>query len=264
MLSNNSIYIKLPFGVHYRVLRALALREIYTLYGHTRLGYIWNLFQSVFGIMTFWIIRVFMNGVAPHGMTIVSYLVCGFLVWNITTQILTKSMHAIDGNRNLLTFPQVFPLDVMLARAVVVVATQVVSMGIILGIGAMFGYAVTISDVGLLLAALLLAVSFGLGCGAMLSALAAYVPALHNIVPMVLRILFFASGVFFSVSMFSHRVGEWLLLNPIMQLVEMTRTAMSQGYVSPYFDVEYLLFVNLSVLGTGLLLERFIRRRLQA
>ena len=214
--------------------------------------------------MVFWGLRTFMQARAPHGMTVLCYLVCGFLIWNITTQILTKAMHAIDGNRNLLTFPQVFPLDVILARAVVVIATQVVSMSIILGIGAMCGYGVTVSNLGLLLTALLMAVCFGLGCGAMLSALAAYMPALHNIVPMVLRILFFASGVFFSVSMFSHRVGEWLLLNPIMQIIEMARTAMSQGYISPYFDVEYLLFVNLAVLSTGLLLERFIRRRLQA
>jgi len=247
-----------------RVLYGLILREIHTLYGHTSLGYLWVVIQSTFSIIVFWVLRTFMQARAPHGMTVLCYLVCGFLVWNITTQILTKSMYAIDGNRNLLTFPQVFPLDVILARAIVVLATQVAGMSIILGIGIICGYAVTINDLGLLLTALLMAVCFGLGCGAMLSALAAYMPALHNIVPMILRILFFASGVFFSVSMFSHKVGEWLLLNPIMQIIEMARTAMSQGYVSPYFDVEYLLFVNLVVLSTGLLLERFIRRRLQA
>jgi capsular polysaccharide transport system permease protein len=64
--------------------------------------------------------------------------------------------------------------------------------------------------------------------------------------------------------MFSHRVGSWLLLNPIMQCIEMARSAMSSGYVSPYFDIHYLLMVNLYVLTIGLLLERFVRRRLQA
>lgn len=258
----NSFYFDLKKQLY--VIYALILREIHTLYGNTSLGYLWALIKSAFSIMIIWALRTFMQARIPHGMTVLCYLVCGFLIWYITTQILTKSMRAIDGNRNLLTFPLVFPLDIIIARSIVVVATQIVSMSIILGIGAMFGYAVTISNIGLLLTALLMAVSFGLGCGAILSALAAYAPALHNIVPMVLRILFFASGVFFSVSMFSHRVGEWLLLNPIMQLIEMARTAMSQGYVSPYFDVEYLLMVNLSVLTTGLLLERFIRWRLQA
>lgn len=257
-------YNKLSFGVQCRIITALVIREIYTLYGHTKLGYIWAIIRSAFGILFFWALRTIMQTRPPHGMTILCFLGCGFLIWYIISEILTKSMRAIDGNRNLLTFPQVFPLDVMIARAVVVVSTQIVTFGTILGIGIMFGYPVFISDIGLLFTALMLAVSFGLGCGATLSALAAYAPTLHNIVPMVLRILFFASGVFFSVSMFSHRVGEWLLLNPIMQIIEMTRTAMSQGYVSPYFDVEYLLFVNLAVLSTGLLLERFTRRRLQA
>lgn len=253
-----------PINSQYNVIKSLVLREVHTLYGHTSLGYLWAVIQTAFGIAVFWGLRILMHARAPHGMTVLTYLVCGFMTWNIVTQTLSKCMNAIDGNRNLLTFPQVFPLDIMLARGIVVCTTQIVSMSIILGIGALFGYGVTISNVGMLLSALLLSLTFGLGCGTILSTLAAYMPALHNIVPLVLRILFFASGVFFSVNMFSHRVGEWLLLNPIMQCIEMARAAMSNGYVSPYVDVEYLIQVNLYILTVGLLLERFIRRRLQA
>ena len=247
-----------------QVVIALILRELHTLYGHTSLGYLWAVIQSAFSIAVFWVFRMFMPTLPPHGMTELSFLVCGFLVWNIFSDTLVRCLNAIDGNRALLTFPQVFPLDVMLARSFVVLCTQIVSMSLILGIGMIFGFGVTVSHVGLLLTALALALLLGLGCGTLLATLATYFPALRNIVPMILRIFFFASGVFFSVNTFSHRVGEWLLLNPIMQLIEMSRSAMAEGFVSPYFDVEYLLFVNLSVLSTGLLLERFIRRRLQA
>lgn len=248
----------------FRVIYALILREVHTIYGHTSLGYLWVVIQTAFGIGVFWCLRIFIHARAPHGMTLLTYLVCGFIIWNIVTQTLTKCMNAIDGNRALLTFPQVFPLDIMLARGIVVCATQVVSMSVILGVGELFGYGVTISNMGLLLAALLLALAFGLGCGTILSALMVYLPALSNLTPLILRILFFISGIFFSVSVFSSRVGSWLLLNPIMQIIEMARTAMSNGYVSPFFDVEYLLQINLCILTLGLLLERFIRRRLQA
>lgn len=253
-------YIKPQF----RVTIALILREIHTLYGHTSLGYVWALIQTAFGITVFWVFRIFLHFKAPHGLTILAYLVAGFGIWNIVSQTITKSMKAVDGNRPLLTFPQVTPVDIMIARAIVIWGTQVTSMSILLTIGVLFGYPVEIFDPGNLMLAMFLAVTLGLGLGSCLGALASYMPALHNIVPMVMRILFFASGVFFSVTMFSKKVGDFLLWNPIMQLIELTRSSMSRGYVSPYVDIPYLIFVTLAVLTLGLLLERYTRKRQQS
>jgi capsular polysaccharide transport system permease protein len=250
--------------VQLHVIMALMLRELHTINGESKMGYIWTVVQTAFGLAVFWGIRTFMHARAPHGMTVLSFLVLGFLIWNIFSKTLTVNMHAVEGNRSLLTYPHVYPLDIMAARCVVLTATQMVSMIIILMLGALFGYPVTLMNLGLLLAALGMAMSVGLGAGMILSALAVWFPFLNHVVPMLLRIMFFASGVFFSVSLFSHRVGSWLMLNPIMQIIEMARTAMSRGYKSPYFDIHYLLMVNLCVLTTGLLLERFVRRRLQA
>lgn len=256
--------VSISLHTQWRVLYALVLREIHTLYGHTSLGYIWAIIQTFFGIFVFWMLRVVTRASAPHGMSTLVFLGMGFFIWNIVSQTLTKAMKAISGNRSLLSFPQVLPLDIMIARSIVVCATQIVSITIIFCIGHLCGIQIAVSNVSLLLLALVLALSFGMGCGFVLSSLALYLPALENLVPIIMRILFFASGVFFSVGAFSNRVGTWLLYNPIMQLIEMARAAMSTGYVSPYFDSQYLLFVTLATLASGLLLERFIRRRLQA
>ena len=244
-----------------RVILALALREVHTLYGGKSLGYLWAIIQTAFGVAVFWAIRHFAHAAAPHGMTVLTYLVAGFGVWNIITQTLSKCMAAIDGNRALLTFPQVTPLDIMLARCLVVTATQVISMTIILGCGLVFGYTVAVSSVGMLIICVLLAALLGLGLGALLGALAVYLPALQQVVPMIMRILFFASGIFYSVSAFSHRVGDFLMLNPIMQLIELVRMALANGYVSLYADFWYVVQVTLGSLFFGLLLERYVRRR---
>ena len=78
---------------------------------------------------------------------------------------------------------------------------------------------------------------------------------------MIMRLLFFASGVFYSVSAFSHRVGDFLMLNPIMQLIELARTALSNSYVSPYADVWYVALITVCALFLGMLLERYVRRK---
>ena len=244
-----------------RVILALALREVHTIYGGKSLGYLWAILQTAFGVAVFWAVRYFAHAAAPHGMTVLAYLVSGFGIWNIIAQNLAKCMAAIDGNRALLTFPQVTPLDIMLARCLVVTSTQVVSMSVILGCGALFGYTLHISNLSLLIYAILLASFLGLGVGATLGSLAIYVPALQQIVPMIMRLLFFVSGIFYSVSSFSHRVGDFLMLNPIMQLIEIVRTAMSNGYVSPYADVWYVTQVTVCSLFLGMLLERYVRRK---
>lgn len=244
-----------------RVVIALALREIHTLYGGKSLGYLWAIFQTAFGVAVFWIIRSFTHAAAPHGMTMLSYLVAGFGIWNIVSRILLKCMAAVDGNRALLTFPQVTPLDIMLARALVLSATQIVSMSVLLLCGIPFGYPVTISNLGLLIIVIFLATFLGLGLGIILGSLAIYIPVLHQLVSVIVRILFFTSGVFFSVSMLSHRVGDFLMLNPIMQLIELSRMALSNGYVSMYADFWYVVQITIVVLCLGLLLERYARRR---
>lgn len=244
-----------------RVIIALALREVHTLYGDKKLGYLWVVFQTAFGVGIFWTVRLFAHAPAPHGMSELAYLISGFGIWNIISQNLAKCMAAIDGNRALLTFPQVTPLDIMLARCLVVAATQLVSMAVLLGCGAIFGYPTQISNIGLLITSVSLSTLQGFALGAVLGSLAVYLPALHQIVPMIMRLLFFISGIFYSVSAFSHRIGDFLMLNPIMQLIELTRMAMSTGYVSPYVDLEYIILLTVVLLFLGMLLERYVRRK---
>ena len=246
-----------------RVVYALILREVHTLYGHTSLGYLWALIQGAFSIAVIWGLRSMLRGRAPHGMSELTYLAVGFGIWNIVSQTLTKCMTAVDGNRALLTFAQVTPLDVMAARAAVVWNTSVVNTCIIFSIGAIFGHQLAVADAGMLILSLALAGFLGLGLGMLLGALAVYVPALHNIVPMIMQILFFASGVFFSVTMFTKKVGDFLLLNPIMQLIEMTRSSLCPGYMTTYIDAEYAACCVAVLFPLGLLLERYIRRKQQ-
>lgn len=53
-----------------RVIMALILREVHTLYGSSRLGYLWAVIQTMFGIGIFWGIREIAGARAPHGMSV--------------------------------------------------------------------------------------------------------------------------------------------------------------------------------------------------
>ena len=67
--------LRSAFLVQCRVIAALMLREVHTINGNSKLGYLWVLVQSAFSIAVFWVLRAFMNAQAPHGMNMALFLV---------------------------------------------------------------------------------------------------------------------------------------------------------------------------------------------
>lgn len=246
-----------------RVIGALVLREIHTINGNSRLGYLWVLIQTLFGIGVFWGVRYFMGaGQAPHGMNMAIFLASGFGLWNIFTSGVNRCMTAVEGNRALLTFPQVTELDVMISRVIVTSATQVVAVSMIIFAAIlMMNEPFLLGNVSLLLFLLIVVPMMTLGVGMTLSSLAIFVPALTKLVPMAFRILFFISGVFFSVSAFSQSVAEILLLNPILHAIELARMSLHSPYMVQGISWMYVLAFAVVSCGIGGYLERYVRTR---
>ncbi len=245
-----------------RVIYALMMREVHTIYGTSRLGYLWALIQTMWGIGMFWGMRYLAGATAPHGMHILMFMLAGFGFFNMFSGILNKCMSAVSGNRALLTFPQVTPVDLMLSRAVIVWATELVAALILITIGMLFGMPFYLTDFGGLLFLLMLTPLLGLGMGMLCASLAVLYPTLEKIVPMVMRIMFFASGLFYSATMLPSYVLKYLWYNPLLQIIEWGRVCLSRGYSTIPYSPLYLVSVTATCLCLGLLMERYVRRRL--
>lgn len=244
-----------------RVIGALMLREIHTINGNSKLGYLWVLIQSVFSIAVFWALRSYMHAQAPHGMSMALFLAIGFGIWTVFSDGISKTMSAVDGNKALLTFPQVTELDVMVSRVVIITATQILTTVLIVGASVLFGETIRPNDILLALGVLLCTPLCSLGVGMTLGSLAVYVPVIDKLVPMVLRIGFFISGVFFSIGSFNQNIAEVLMYNPALQAVELMRMSLHDAYVIEGLSFSYLAGFTLVVLVLGALLERYVRSR---
>lgn len=246
-----------------RVIGALVLREIHTINGNSRLGYLWVLIQSIFSIGVFWGVRHFMGaGQAPHGMNMAVFLATGFGLWNIFSNGISRCMTAVEGNRALLTFPQVTEFDVMIARVIVISATQILTMAIIIAVALVsMSEPIILGSIGLLLLLLVAVPMLSLGLGMIFSSMAVFIPALAKIVPMILRILFFVSGLFFSVTIFSQSIAEILMMNPILQAIELIRMSLHEPYVVDGVSWKYVLISSVMTCAIGGFLERYVRSR---
>lgn len=246
-----------------RVIYALMMREVHTIYGTSRLGYLWALIDSMVGIIIFWALRTAMGFHPPHGMPIIFFLLAGFCTFSMFRGPINKCMTAVSGNRTLLTFPQVMPLDIMVGRMIVLWGKEIVAALILIIAASFFGIYFQITNFAILFFVLIATPLLGLGVGLICHALKVYFPVVEKIIPIILRFMFLTSGVFFSIARFPSYIMEYLWWNPMLQIIEMCRMSISQGYRAMSYSIFYLCACTIICLCLGLLLERHVRRKLK-
>ena len=106
-----------------RVVHAIMLREIKTRFGRQRMGYLWAVLEPTAFVAIFALMFAYGNQTAPSGMPVVPFLITGFAPFLLFRSTMTQTMGAIETNRILLTFPQITPTDLVLARALLEMAT---------------------------------------------------------------------------------------------------------------------------------------------
>ena len=241
-----------------RVIFALMMHQVHTMYAESRLGYLWALFNVSFSIGIFWIMRTLSGFRPPHGMPLVLFLLFGFGVYEMFRSTVKTCMKVKSGK--MLVFPQIKKLDIFLASTIVLWATEIVAGAVIMLISVGFGVEVHVSSWGGLFFTLLITPVLGFGMGTLLDSLSLLYPSLDKIVPLVLRVGLFLSGVFYSVAGFPSSVMRYLWYNPLLQIIEIGRSSMSLGYDAMDYSYTYILFVAGTILSLGLLMERYVRK----
>jgi capsular polysaccharide transport system permease protein len=246
-----------------QVVHALVMRETRTRFGAHQLGYIWALIEPLFWVITFYWIFTLMGRSVTYGMDIVTFITTGIIPFLLFRQTLAQAHTAIPANKALLYYPQIRPLDLVMARTSLEIATLVTVFAIIMGGHALYTGELIIEKPLTVLIGLLLAGLLGASLGLFFSILSMYSKIVNRLVPMMNRPLFFTSGLFFTANQLPTNVRELLLWNPILHTVEMVRDGWFYTYEAHYLDISYVLYWIIGCAYIGLVLERMARRRLE-
>ncbi len=248
-----------------RVVHALMLREIKSRFGRQKLGYLWAVIEPAAFVALFAIIFSFAHQTAPSGMPVVQFMLTGIAPFMLFRNTMTQTMGAIETNRVLLTFPQVTPIDLVLARALLEIATLTVVFILLLATAHALGFTIDIENPLEVLFALACLALTGFGLGAIFAALAPLLRSTQQIVSIVAgRPLFFISGLFFTAEMMPEGIRDLLLLNPLLHMMEGLRSAFFVEFESRYMSMEYALGTALVTVFIGLLMLRGLRKRILA
>ena len=242
-----------------RVVNALVLREVHTLYGRSKFGLPLTILQTALGVIMMLGIRVLLHLKAPHGMEVILWLLTAYFAWNIFSDINSKCMTGIGPNKPLLSFPQVHVMDIMVARIIFIFIMQVATFFCFFVLYTFFIGPIELVRPWLLLTAIFLTVPLGLGLGLCFSVIISFFSGFKMVCQVFNRILFFTSGLIFPVDRIP-QLEQFAYYNPLVQILDMMRLAFSRTYISMEIRFEYLFIFSFSLLFIGLAVERIIHK----
>ncbi len=244
------------------VVTALILRETRTRFGRNRLGYLWAVIEPLALTFTFYAVLILANRPRPPGMGMFSFIATGVLPYTLFSNTVTRVADAVSSNKSLLYYPQVRPIELVIARAVLEAATFIAVFVLMMSADALVSQRLDLEDPLLVIAGLVSASALGTGFGLVFCALGQVSTAADRIRGPLMRPLFWVSGVFFTAETVPDNARDAMLWNPLLHVSEMVRAGWFEGHDATYVDLGYVLWWIGGLALVGLLLERWVRRRI--
>jgi capsular polysaccharide transport system permease protein len=248
-----------------RIIGALIIRESRTRFAEHKLGYGWALIEPILHIallsVTF---AVLMHGRPPIGSQFFVFYYTGLIPYLIFIHASSAMCHAVTGNGPVLQLPPVTSFDVIAARGLLEVATDIVVAVILLvGFGAI-GLVAMPDDLWGPATAVLTTAAFGCGVGYVNAVLTVFFRSWEKAYNQLTRVLYFVSGIFYVPAMMPDWARDALAWNPLLHAIDWFRTGFFAGYEPHWLDRSYLVILAILSLLAGFGLERGLRRRLSA
>ena len=205
---------------------ALLMRELQTRFGSYRLGYLWAPLEVILQMAIMMIIFGTIMKRALPGMDYMLFLVAGFT-----------------------------PLFLEL---VIYFMTFVI---LLCGL-AFFGIGFSVAHLDMVLFCWLMMFLFAFGLAMILMIVGHYGGELSKIISIIFTVLYFASGVIYSVHMVPEPYLSYLMYNPFIHNLEMIRHSLSPTYPIYHVDMWYFAKWTVCVNFLGLLLYKAFERDL--
>lgn len=215
---------------HYRDLVMLFVRRTFvSQYKQTILGPAWAVIQPLFTTVIFTVIFGNVAGLAPAGVPMFTFYLCGSIAWNYFSGCLTATASTFTANAGVMG-KVYFPRLVM---PVSTVLSNLISFGIQFAFFLIFWITDIISGAGvhpgisILLTPLLVLqmACLGLGCGIIVSALTTKYRDLAMLVGFGVQIWMYLTPVAYDISIIPEKYMGLYMLNPMTPIISTMRYA---------------------------------------
>jgi ABC-type polysaccharide/polyol phosphate export permease/tetratricopeptide (TPR) repeat protein len=248
-----------------RSIGALVLRDIRSRYGESRLGFLWSLMEPFLHIGALAVVFQFtMHGRPPLGDNFFFFYFTGVLPYLLISHLILHIGHAVKDQRQLLQIPTVAPIDVVVGKFIVENFTTAVIFMIFLGLFAVFGVDPLPVSLPHVFLAFFLTSMLGFGLGMLCAALFELGAVIEHVVGLVVRLLYFASGIFYVPAAMPLRARDIIVYNPFLHIIDCMRVGFFRSYAPEWMDVGYAAKCALFALLVGTAAVTIMSRRMRS
>lgn len=242
--------------VMYASIRALFLRELQTRFGHYRIGYLWAILEPgtliALKLILFTTIRERMS----PGISFTLFLAVGICPFFMVMRSMTKNLSVVESNRGLFNYRSVKPIDAILARSFLECCLYFFCLATFLTVLIWFGEMINFSHVPFFLMTWLLLFILALGLGMVMAVIGNFSAEIGKFISSIMIILYFMSGILFSINTIPVEFHPYLLWNPVLHALDYLRWAVSPTYSTTYVSYRYFVECTIGIFFLGLLLYK--------
>lgn len=240
---------------------ALLMRELKTRFGNSKLGYFWAIAEPAAQATVLAALFSLIGRDSLTGVPVALFLITGVMPFKTFSKALTQLSAGIDANKALFAYRQVSPIDPLVTRLIIEVATFFIVYILILVVMAWLGFQVIPQDFLALLSASLLLIALAVGLALCIASAQLYWEDITKLLTMIMTPMFFISGVLYCATMIPSQYWPLFTWNPIFHAIELSRDAYFASYTTPVGNWGFLISVVVLFNVFGLSLYRVNRLR---
>jgi capsular polysaccharide transport system permease protein len=250
-------------STHIRVVGALLVREMSTRFGSKPGGYIWALLDPAAHVLLLTFIFRAIAHAPALGTSFALFFATGYVGFQFYQAMTSYLNSAVRANRALLSYPNVAPIDTVVARFVLQIGTTSLVALIVLGSIVATTRVETALYWPAILEAAAMACLFGLGVAMINCVLFLKYPLYEQVFNIVNRPLFMISGVFFLPDSIPAPYRDLVLINPLVHIIMGFRKGFYPEYRAIGLDMSYLYGIAFLTLFVGMLVFTLSKKTLR-
>jgi len=244
------------FTIFSNVIFAFFMRELKTRFGQSKHGYFWMFVEPLFHILILSFIFSALGKTISLNISFPIFLLFGLLPYFLFNNIVNKTMDAVSSNRGLLAYSPVKIIDPIIARVLleVMVSTITFLAALVVFVPANFYYPPDklLGFIGVVVVLIIFSFSLGL----IFAIIKEYFPDFNKVSAIVLKPMYYVSGIFYTADMIPATYRDYFLYNPILLFIESMRSFWFKEYNDKYVSYEYLFGLTLFLLALSLYMYR--------
>jgi capsular polysaccharide transport system permease protein len=237
-----------------QIISALAYRDQAERIRKSPFGAVGLLVEPLLFVSMFLILQVLVRTAAAPLMNPVLQLASGFILFFLFSKIALKAINGVARSQRFSELRRIRPLDVLIAGAVVEFWIYGVCIVLVILAVSIYQWQFAVAYPGSAVAIFILVALTSLGVGLAALVVGHRLPVVKIAVDtLIRRLLFWTSGLFFSIATIPNFARPFLLWNPLLHGIELFRHALVPTYPIPGISLGYLLIWAFLSLGFSML-----------